>query len=357
MPELARDDIEALAHEVFGPKCRVLAWHPAAHGDDTTVVFATLVFPARVVVLKLADATSATRFAREAAIQQRVALETSVQVCEVLAVDDSCQRFPWRYLMMAHAPGMGWRDGLKRMSPHARYDIFRQLGEATAALHGLRYPQFGEVGELPPPLTPPPQGEGSTPDANWQDSRLVPPLRGEGGRRPGEVRRQPETSSPAPLLQGEGSIEALAARARRRIANPAHADIFAAALQAHASDFADLIEPRLTHEDLNPYNLLLVPGDEPDDNWRLAAVLDFGSAWAGCHESDIARLELWRDMMGDGFTEGYTASQPIAADYPKRRPIYQLLWCLEYARPPAQHHADTARVCAALDIPPITFGR
>ena len=309
MLKLARDDIEALARDVFGPKCRVLAWHPVTHEADHAVVFATLVFPARVVVLKLAYATSATHISREAAIQRRVARETTVPVCEVLAVDDSCQRFPWRYLMMAHAPGMAWRDGLKRMSPHARYDIFRQLGEATAALHSLRYPQFGEV------------------------------------------------DSDSPLsVSGAAYLSALTARARRRIANPAHADLFAAVLQAHASDFADLAEPRLTHEDLNPYNLLLVPGDEPDDDWRLAAVLDFGSAWAGCPESDIARLELWRDMMDDGFTEGYTASQPIAADYPKRRPVYQLLWCLEYARPTAQHHADTARVCATLNIPPVTFG-
>jgi fructosamine-3-kinase len=319
MPELQRDDIEALAHEVFGPKCRVLAWHPVEHGNDHAVVFATLVFPARVIVLKLADATSTTRFSREAAIQQRVAREASVPVCEVLAVDDSCQLSPWRYLMIAHAPGMGWRDGLKRMSPHARDDIFRQLGEATAALHSLRYSQFGEVGK-----------SGTFPPAD-----LTP--------RP-------------PLPQERGSIEALTDRARRRIANPAHADLFVTVLEAHASDFADLTGPRLTHEDLNPSNLLLVPGDEPDDDWRLAAVLDFGSAWAGCPESDIARLELWRDMMGDGFTEGYTASLPIAADYPKRRPIYQLLWCLEYARPTTQHHADTARVCAALDIPPVTFG-
>ncbi len=268
--------------------------------------------------LKLADASiRATSFAREAAIQQRVARETAIPICAVLAVDDSCQRFPWRYLMMAHAPGMAWRDGLKRMSPHARHDIFRQLGEATAALHSLRYPQFGEVEETSPPadLTPRP-----------------------------------------PLPQERGSIEALEARARRRIANPAHADLFAAVLQAHASDFANLAEPRLTHEDLNPNNLLLVPGDEPDDDWRLAAVLDFGSAWAGCPESDIARLELWRDMMDDGFTKGYTASAPITADYPKRRPIYQLLWCLEYARPTAQHHTDTARVCATLNILPVTFG-
>src|SRR5690349_20935779 len=172
MPELARDEIEALAREVFGPKCRALAWHPIEHGADHAVVFATLVVPARVVVLKLAYATSATRISREAAIQLRDAHESTVPACEALAVADSCQRFPWRYLMMAHAPGMGWRDGLKRMSPHARYDIFRQLGEATAALHSLRYPQFGEVVELPPPP------------------------------------------------QGEGAVEALAARARWRIANP-----------------------------------------------------------------------------------------------------------------------------------------
>ncbi len=259
MPELVRDDIEALAREVFGPKCRVLAWHPVTHADDHAVVFATLVFPARVIVLKLADATSATHFSREAAIQQRVAGETSVPVCGVLAVDDSCQRFPWRYLMMAHAPGMGWRDGLKRMSPHARYDIFRQLGEATAALHSLRYPQFGEVEETSPPA----------------------PASGPLALRALDARSEPDGSRTS-LLQGEGSIEALAARARRRIANPAHADLFATVIQAHASDFADLIEPRLTHEDLNPNNLLLVPGDEPDDDWRLAAVLDFGSAWAGC---------------------------------------------------------------------------
>ena len=315
MPELVRDEIEALAHEVFSPKCRVLAWHPVAHGSDNAVVFATLVFPARVVVLKLADATSTTSFSREAAIQRRVARETAVPVCEALAVDDSCQRFPWRYLMMAHAPGMAWRDGLKRMSPHARHDIFRQLGEATAALHSLCYPQFGEV-------------DSASPLSLW----------GKG------------------LGEEADCLSALTARAWRRIANPAHADLFATVLQAHAGDFAGLTEPRLTHDDLNPSNLLLVPGDEPEDDWRLAAVLDFGSAWAGCPESDIARLELWRDMMDDGFTEGYTASLPIAADYPKRRPIYQLLWCLEYARPTAQHHADTARVCAALDIPPITFG-
>lgn len=285
MQQLQRDDLDALVRQVFGAKCRVLAWHPVGSRDGDLVVFATLVFPARVVVLKLADPQSArVPLAREAAIQQRVARETSAPVCEVLAVDDSCQRFSWRYLMMAHAPGMGWRDGLARMTPHARYDIFRQLGEAVAALHGVRYSCFGEAEER---KTPPP--------------------------------------APSTTRRGHELLSALGARARQRIADPAHAEIFAAVLAAHARDFVGITEPRLTHEDLNPSNLLLVPGQDEHDTWRISAVLDFESAWAGCPESDIARLELWRDMMGDGFREGYTAIQPIAANYPARRPIYQLL--------------------------------
>ena len=310
MPQLEHDDIEALAQSVFGAKCRVLAWHPVAHGDATLVVTAKLAFPARVVALKLADCgLGQPLFTREATIQRRVARETAVPVCEVLAVDDSCQRFPWRYLMMAHAQGMSWRDGLARMTPSTRRDTFRQLGKVAAEMHNLRYSHFGEVEVM--------------------------------------------------TSQGEGKqklLTALAERARRRIANPAHTDLFVSVLEAHASDFAHVTEPCLTHEDLNPGNLLLVPGEDEDDDWRIAAVLDFGSAWSGCPESDLARLELWRDMMGDGFYESYTATQPIASDYPARRPIYQLLWCLEYAQPTAQHHADTAAVCARLGIPPVTFG-
>ena len=332
MLEPQRDDIEALARAVLGAKCRLLAWHLVGSRDGDLVVFATLVFPARVVVIKLADPQSPRPpLAREAAIQQRVARETRVPVCDVLAVDDSCQRFPWRYLMTAHAPGMDWRDGLTRMSPPARRDIFRQLGEAVAALHSLRYQEFGEV-EVEV-------------EALALDLTPRPPLPQERGSQ----------TLPAGEEAAGSFLEALTARARRRIANPAHADLFAAVLQARASDFADISEPRLTHEDLNPSNLLLVPGEDESGNWRMAAILDFESAWAGCPESDIARLELWRDMMGEGFYEGYTTIRPISENYPARRPVYQLLWCLEYARPTPQHHADTARVCAALGIPAVTF--
>jgi fructosamine-3-kinase len=108
----------------------------------------------------------------------------------------------------------------------------------------------------------------------------------------------------------------------------------------------------LCHEDLNPHNLLVEDGE---DHAPVVAMIDFDSAWAGCAESDLARLELWRGMIGDGFWEAYRATAPLSPSYPDRRPLYQLLWCLEYARSTPQHHADTARVCAELGIAPITF--
>src|SRR5437763_5104462 len=38
---------------------------------------------------------------------------------------------------------------------------------------------------------------------------------------------------------------------------------------------------------------------------------------------------------------------PVIVRYPERRPIYQLLWCLEYARP---HQRRTARISALADF-------
>ena len=199
--------------------------------------------------------------------------------------------------------------------------------------------RLGRSGRAPPTLSPQPS-----------------PLKGRGSQSQSERSGHPAPGwlSPSPL-QGEWPKAGWGLATISRPLPHAHADLFAAVLEAHASDFASITEPRLTHEDLNPSNLLLVPGEDGNDDWRIAAILDFESAWAGCPESDIARLELWRDMMGEGFYEGYTAQQPISDGYQARRAVYQLLWCLEYARPTPEHHADTARVCAALGIPPVIF--
>src|SRR6185437_70470 len=102
--------------------------------------------------------------------------------------------------MMAHAPGIGWRDGLRRMSPHARYDIFRQLGEATAALHSLRYPQFGEVedGRTSPPA---PLLAGWSPSPS--PSRGGWPKAGRGPPASHNMKRKGESPDDAGRYRGE----------------------------------------------------------------------------------------------------------------------------------------------------------
>src|SRR5512140_194938 len=90
--------------------------------------------------------------------------------------------------------------------------------------------------------------------------------------------------------------------------------------------------------------------------WRLATILDFDKAWAGHSESDLARLEFWRGMMGLEFWPGsdfwpasvfwstYEQVHRLEPLYAQRRLIYQLFWCLEYARPTPEHLADTRGV-------------
>lgn len=60
------------------------------------------------------------------------------------------------------------------------------------------------------------------------------------------------------VLAGTSYATALARRARQRIANPAHADLFLAVLQDHHALFSTLTSGGvLCHEDLNPGNLLV----------------------------------------------------------------------------------------------------
>ncbi len=100
----------------------------------------------------------------------------------------------------------------------------------------------------------------------------------------------------------------------------------------------------------------MVARDAATDRWHLTGLLDFDSAWAGSAESDLARLALWDGMSGEAFWSGYGLTRPLTPHEAERRLILQLLWCLEYAQPTPRHHADTARLCAALGVPPFTFG-
>ena len=294
-----------------GASCVVAGWTIAREADDYAVLVVDLDDPSIRVIVKLAGpgAALAGPFDRTAALVRIVRDRTALPTPEVLAADVSYRDWPWRYLVITHVEGATWAEVELSLDADARRDLYGQLGRAVAQLHAVRFPAYGEAGP---------------------DGRVA-------GDRP--------------------LVAALEERARRRIANPRHADAFISVLRERAGRFDSAPGPALCHEDLNPTNILL---RRDEGGWRLAAILDFDSAWAGDPESDLARLELWQGvaypgLMDGGFRAAYEAIHPIARGYEERRPIYQLLWCLEYARASPQHTSDTARVCALLGLPPLSF--
>jgi aminoglycoside phosphotransferase (APT) family kinase protein len=298
--------LAALLRATLGSSIALVNYHVALHRDDYAVVIVTLASPAQDVVVKLAGprAPIACPFDRTATIVDLVRSQTPVPTFDVLAADVSYRDWPWRYMVTTHLPGTVWAEVSAQLMADSHHQAYRDLGQAVAHLHRIAFPAFGEI------------------DAD------------------GDVRAD------APLL------EALERRAERRVADPRHVALFASVLRDRASLFDHAPEPALCHEDLNPSNILL---HQEGSSWHIAAILDFDSAWAGDPESDLARLDLWRGMVGEGFRAAYEAIRPIAPGYTERRPVYQLLWCLEYASSSPQHLADTAGVCAELGIPPIAF--
>jgi aminoglycoside phosphotransferase (APT) family kinase protein len=150
-------------------------------------------------------------------------------------------------------------------------------------------------------------------------------------------------------MNGTTAVPALEHRARQRLTTPRYLELFLELLKERAHLFASLSTSTLCHEDLNPYNLVF---EIRDGQPELTGVLDFESAWASTGESDLARLELWRLSAGSALREGYTEVAVVADDYEARRPLLQLLWCLEYAQfhNSAQDHAVMDHVCDELAI-------
>jgi fructosamine-3-kinase len=89
----------------------------------------------------------------------------------------------------------------------------------------------------------------------------------------------------------------------------------------------------------------------------LSGILDFESAWASTGESDLARLELWWFTRGTALRDGYAELATLSDGYLLRRPVLQLLWCLEYAdyHPTVEHQLVTNAVCAELGMPHVRF--
>jgi aminoglycoside phosphotransferase (APT) family kinase protein len=242
-----------------------------------------------------------------AAIARLVRSQTSVPTFDVVAVDTTRQKWPWEYLIVTELAGLTWMELYPGLHSAAREAAQRQIGRAAGQLHSLRFESFGQIGAA-----------GS-------------------------------------VIDGTTALPALRRRAQQRLTKPRHLAIILDALEAHGDLFAGLSTPTLCHEDLNPNNLVF---NIRDGQPELVGILDFESAWASTGESDLARLEFWWMMAGTAIRQGYMEVTAVAAEYMTRRPLLQLLWCLEYAEhdASAQHQALTNAVCAELGVPDIQLG-
>ena len=252
-------------------------------------------------VVKLAgpDAPLDCPFEQTAKLHRRIAEHTTIPVAPVIGADESYQRWPWRYIVTKKIEGVTWKQAEQEWSPSESVRVFRQLGDTVAQLHGISLTSFDA-------------SLYGTPAASYLDS--------------------------------------LTMRSAHHIKNQRLRDLFHTVLQDNADLFQNISSPQLCHDDLHGFNLLV---KKHAQGWQLACILDFDKAWAGNGESDLARLALWRGMTNRHFWEAYTARRSIDPLYAQRRSIHQLLWCLEFAQPTAQHLKDTNQVCAELNIPPI----
>ncbi len=294
-----------LLQSVVGSRMEVVKYHVANHRHDYFVVLVKTKQPQIDLVVKLAGREAALLhpFDRTAFLHRLVASNTSIVMPDVLAFDMSYQRWPWRYLITTYSAGQEWATVRPTLDAAQLIDAYRQIGDAVAQLHTIRFPAFGELG-----------AEG-----------VVPAL---------------------------SVLEALRTHATRIIRHPWHVDIFLELLEAQADLFIDVGAATLCHDDLHQHNMLF---EQHEGHWRLATILDFDKAWSGHAESDLARLALWRGMTTDSFWNAYAQSHIVSDTFQQRKAIYQLLWCLEYAVASPQHNADTARVCQTLGIAPIQF--
>jgi aminoglycoside phosphotransferase (APT) family kinase protein len=303
--ELDADLVRAVVRDAVGQRTEVRVDEWFVRDDDYVVVALDTLRPALRLVVKLEVAGTGRDHHLEhaATIARLVRAQTEVPTCEVIAVDVTGSRWPCRVLISTELPGVTWARLYPMLTEEGRAVGQRQLGRATAQLHALAFDYFGAIGATP----------------------IVGSLR--------------------------YPLDALRLRARERIRSPESRELMLEVLERHADWFQSASGPRLTHEDLNPNNLLF---EIQDDRPVLTGVLDFESAWAGVAESDLARLELWWLTRGAALRAGHAEIAPVPDDYLLRRPILQLLWCLEYAdyHTSAAHEADTNVVLAELGLSP-----
>lgn len=298
---ISYDLLLQLLRQTFGTKVELIDYTIGNQQHDYLVLLVQLRYPSLEVVIKLAgpEASMACSFERTAMLHRLVSTYTIIPMPEVIAVNMSFQTWPWRYLIRTHILGLEWVTVRPQMNVNELSTAYQQIGNVVAQLHTIRFPAFGELGA----------------DGVVQAS--------------------------------DAYFSALVERARLSIKSLSLCDLFFSVLEKHRELFVDVRHASLCHEDLHKYNILF---RYQQGAWRLTTILDFDKAWAGHHEIDLARFEFWEGALGPEFWKSYEAFHPLEPLYSQRCPIYQLLWCFEYAQPTAKHLADTQRLCAELGI-------
>lgn len=299
-----RQQLVPLLRKELGSKVELIELDVGNRRHDYLVLLAQLDHPSLKVVIKLAGPESIVPccFNRTAAIHDLVATRTPIPMQDVVAADESYATWPWRYLIKRHVPGQEWAAVRHQMNAEQLSDALWQIGDTVAQLHTLRFPSFGALAA---------------------DGRVQ-------ARNP--------------------YILALKERAACVIGNVRLRDLFLSVLEQYGHLFKDVRGASLCHDDLHGHNILF---ENRIGEWHLATILDFDKAWAGHHETDLARMAFWTDMTSAPFWRAYERVQTIDSLFQQRRPIYQLLWCLEYARPTPKHLSDTQRVCVELGLSPV----
>ena len=296
------EQFQQLIQHTFGSKVEIVKQKVANRHHDYLVLQLQLRRPSIDIIVKIAgpEAQMAGSFDRTAVCHRLVSMHTSITMPEILAVNMSFQTWPWRYLIMTYIPGQEWIIARQQMDTQELSSAYFQIGSAVAQLHGIQFPVFGELNV-----------DGS--------------------------------------VQGSGQfLTSLAQRARYSIKSARLRELFFSLLDKYAHLFLDIHQASLCHEDLHGHNILF---QIREGHWYLATILDFDKAWAGHHEIDLARLEFWRGMTSTEFWRSYQENCHLDPLYEQRRPIYQLLWCFEYAQSSPKHLSDTQHLCAQLGLP------
>lgn len=301
---ISEDFLVQLLKEGLGSKVRLVDYKIGNQHHDYLVLLVQVQQPSLEVVVKLAGpgAPYPCPFDRTAALHRLVAAKTSIPMPEVIAVDTSYRKWPWRYMIKVHVQGDEWARVRHQMNEGQLSNAYRQIGSAVAQLHTIGYPAFGELNV---------------------DGQVV---------------------------KGDPYLIALKERINSSVKNIRLRDYFFSVLSQYSHLFDDICTPNLCHEDLHQHNILF---EKRKGQWGLATILDFDKGWAGHREIDTARLDLWTGMTNADFWQAYEEIHKVDTLYKQRRPVYQLLWCLEYAQPTARHLADTQQVCKELGVPPI----